>query len=99
MRIIPQGTKIVVDLLPSEEVSEGGIIIPESAQQKSTIGIVVAVGPGIRDTAAPKLFNAKVGDKVLFSKYGGNEAEIGRGSEKHTYTVLDADAVYGIVED
>lgn len=72
-KIKPLGDKILVKR-EEPKTTKGGILLPESAQQKPKMGKVVAVGPGIVNSkglvSAPEV---KVGDQVLFSSYGGNE--------------------------
>jgi chaperonin GroES len=72
--ITPLGDRILVKRVSPEEKSAGGIIIPEKSQEKSSTGVVLAVGPGARDNDGNLTpINLKVGDKVLFSKWGGTE--------------------------
>lgn len=90
----PLGDKVVVQLVEAEEMSAGGIILPDSAKKKPTEGKVIAVGNGRSlDNGQRNQLTVKVGDKVLFSKYGGNEVTVG-GTE---YTILDEDQIYAIV--
>lgn len=70
-KIEPFDDRVVVLQDPPKEKSSGGVIIPETAQEKSMKGTVVAVGPGTKDTK----MTAKVGDSVLFGKYSGMEFE------------------------
>lgn len=76
MKFRPLHDRVVVERI-SEAKSAGGIIIPESVQEKPSQGEVVAIGPGGRD-AAGKLFpiDLKVGDRVLFGKWSGTEVKI-----------------------
>lgn len=77
MRIEPLGDKIVVKRTDAEEVTAGGILLPDSAQQKPAHGKVLAVGNGtlLADgTRGP--FQVSEGDRVLFSSYAGSEIEI-----------------------
>ena len=75
MKIKPLADKVLVE--PSEvneSKSTGGIIIPDTAKEKPQEGVVVAVGPGKTDEKGTRIkMNVKVGDKVLYSKYGGTE--------------------------
>jgi len=73
----PIGDKVVVEVFEEEEKTAGGIFLPDTAKKKPQEGRVVAVGPGrvLQDgTRAP--MSVKVGDRVIFSKYGGNEVEV-----------------------
>jgi chaperonin GroES len=92
--IKPLGDKIVVQLLEAEEKTAGGIILPDSAKKKPTEGRVVAVGNGrVLDNGERNKLSVKEGDRVLFSKYGGNEVTV----DGEEYTILDEDQVYAIV--
>ncbi len=77
MKFRPLHDRVVVRRVTEENRSRGGIIIPDTAQEKPTTGEVVAVGPGARDedgTLVPLVVKPK--DKVLFGKWGGNEVKI-----------------------
>jgi len=64
----------VVEAAPAEEKSSGGIILPDTAQEKPQQGTVIAVGPGkISDSGVTIKMSVKVGDKVLYGKYSGTE--------------------------
>lgn len=94
MKIRPLGDKVVVEVLEEEDRSAGGLYLPDSAKKKPTQGKVVAVGDGkILEDGSRAPMSVKVGDKVLFSKYGGNEVSV-NGSE---YTILDEDQIYAII--
>ena len=90
----PLGDKNVVQLIEADEKTAGGIYLPDSAKKKPTEGKVIAVGNGrTLDTGDRNPLSVKVGDRVLFSKYGGNEVTI----EGQDYTILDEDQIYAIV--
>ena len=73
MKIRPLNDRILVKRLEGEEKTAGGIIIPDSAKEKPAEGEVVAVGPGkLNEAGARVAMDVAVGDRVLFSKYGGN---------------------------
>jgi chaperonin GroES len=77
MKFRPLHDRVVVKRLTAEEKSAGGIIIPDTAQEKPSQGEVVAVGPGGRDEAGKLIpIDIKVGDKVLFGKWSGTEVKI-----------------------
>jgi chaperonin GroES len=91
----PIGDKVVVEVFEEEGKTAGGIFLPDTAKKKPQEGRVVAVGPGrvLQDgTRAP--MSVKVGDRVIFSKYGGNEVEV----DGKEYTILDEDQIYAIRE-
>jgi chaperonin GroES len=73
----PLGDRVVVKPMEAEEVSRGGIILPDTAKEKPIEGTIVAVGAG-RLTEEGKLIelNVKVGNKVLYGKYGGTEIKL-----------------------
>ena len=77
MKFRPLHDRVVVKRLTAEEKSAGGIIIPDTAQEKPSQGEVVAVGPGGRDEAGKLIpIDIKVGDRVLFGKWSGTEVKI-----------------------
>ena len=90
----PLGDKVVVEVLDAEEKTASGIYLPDSAKKKPQEGTVVATGNGrVLDNGERTTLNVKVGDKVLFSKYGGNEVSI----EGKEYTILDEDQIYAVI--
>lgn len=92
--IKPLGDKVVVTLVEAEEKTAGGILLPDSAKKKPTEGKVVAVGTGrLLENGNRNELSVKVGDRVLFSKYGGNEVSLD-GTE---YTILDEDQIYAVL--
>jgi len=73
----PLHDRVVVRRVTAEEKTAGGIIIPDSAQEKPQEGQVIAVGPGGRDEAGKLIpIDIKVGDRVLFGKWSGTEVKI-----------------------
>ena len=95
MALRPLATKIVVTPSESEEKSAGGIVLPDSAKTKPTEGKVVAVGKGrTLDDGKVVPLSVKVGDVVVYSKYGGTEVTL----EGKDYVILDEDQVYAIRE-
>jgi len=73
-KIRPVADRVVVKPSAKEEVSKGGIIIPDTAKEKPQEGTVIAVGSGkLQDNGERSPMELKVGDKVLFAKYGGTE--------------------------
>lgn len=70
----PLGDRVVIRPLSEEEVSKGGIILPDTAKEKPQRGEVVAVGPGRLDDNGKRVaMEVKKGDKVLYGKYAGTE--------------------------
>ena len=77
MKLQPLNDRIVVKRTEEEEVTKGGIIIPDTAKEKPSQGEVIAVGPGGRDEAGKLIpIDVKVGDRVLFGKWSGTEVKI-----------------------
>ena len=93
-KLKPLGDKVVVQLTEQEEKTASGIYLPDSAKKKSQEGKVIAVGTGrVLDNGEHNTLSVQVGDRVLFSKYGGNEVTI----EGQDYTILDEDQIYAIL--
>ena len=77
IKLEPLGDRVVVKPQPSEEVSKGGIILPDTAKEKPQEGKIIAVGPGKMSEEGKRIaLDVKVGDKVLYTKYGGTEIKI-----------------------
>ncbi|MDP2927487.1 MAG: co-chaperone GroES [Candidatus Omnitrophota bacterium] len=82
MEIKPLGDRIVVKPLEAEKKSKGGIVLPDSAKEKPQEAKVVAVGKGkVLESGAVQTPEVKVGDKVIFGKYSGNEFITKEGEE------------------
>jgi len=90
----PLGDRIVVKALEAESQSSGGIILPDTAKEKPQQGEVLAVGPGkMLDTGKVSAVDVQVGDKIVYSKYGGTEIKVGG----EDVIILRADDVLGIL--
>ena len=73
----PLGDRVVVEPIEQEEVTAGGIVLPETAKEKPQQGNILAVGPGSRDEDGEHIqMDVKVGDKVLYAKYSGTEFKV-----------------------
>ncbi|HHZ77203.1 MAG TPA: co-chaperone GroES [Nitrospinaceae bacterium] len=95
MNIRPLQDRIMVQPILEKQVQKGGIIIPDSAKEKPIEGRVKAVGKGkIGDDGKPIKLEIKVGDKVLYSKYGGTEIKV----DGEDYLLMREDDVLGIIE-
>jgi chaperonin GroES len=91
----PLEDRIVVQALEAEQTTASGLVIPDTAKEKPQEGKVVAVGPGRFDDKGARIaLDVKVGDVVIFSKYGGTEVKYA-GQE---YLILSARDVLAIVE-
>lgn len=77
LKLKPLGDRLVVKPLEEEEMTPGGIVLPETAKEKPQKGEVLAIGPGARDDEGNRIaMDVSVGDKVLFAKYGGTEIKM-----------------------
>ena len=95
MNIRPLHDRVIVKRMAEERTSPGGIVIPDSAAEKPIQGEVVAVGNGkVLENGEVRPLEVKVGDKVLFSKYGGTEVKI----EGEDLLVLREDDITGVIE-
>lgn len=73
----PLGNRVVVEPVEQEEVTAGGIVLPETAKEKPQKGLVISVGPGDRDEDGDYIpMDVKQGDIVLFAKYAGTEIKV-----------------------
>jgi chaperonin GroES len=90
----PLGDKVVVQVVELEDKTASGIFLPDSAKKKPQEGKVIAIGEGrTLDSGEKNTLTVKVGDRVLFSKYGGNEVTL----DGEEYTILDEDQIYAIL--
>lgn len=93
MTIRPLGDKVVVKPSESDDKSAGGIFLPDTAKTKPTEGTVIAAGNGrILDSGERNPLTVKVGDTVVYSKYGGTEFKL----NNETVIILDEDQIYAI---
>ncbi|MCW2606064.1 MAG: chaperonin Cpn10 [Frankiales bacterium] len=92
--IKPLEDRIVVQAVEAETTTASGLVIPDTAKEKPQEGTVLAVGPGRFEDGARVPLDVKVGDKVLYSKYGGTEVKYS-GEE---YLVLSARDVLAVIE-
>ncbi|WP_455208267.1 co-chaperone GroES [Kaarinaea lacus] len=94
MNIRPLHDRVIVRRMEEERTSKGGIVIPDSAAEKPIQGEVVAVGKGkILENGEVRPLDVKVGDKILFSKYGGTEIKI----EGEELLVMREDDITGVI--
>lgn len=90
MNIKPLSDRVLIEAAPAEEVTVGGIIIPDSAKEKPLKGVVVAVGNGTKDEE----MIVAVGDNVLYGKYAGTEIEF----EGKKYLMMRQSDILAIVK-
>lgn len=95
MSIRPLHDRVLVKRLEDETTTAGGIVIPDNAKEKPSRGEVLAVGNGKPlDNGEVRALDVKVGDKVLFGKYAGNEVKV----EGEELLVMREDDIMGIIE-
>jgi chaperonin GroES len=93
-KIKPLGDKVVVRPSEPEEKTSSGLYLPDSAKKRPQEGTVIAVGNGrILDNGQRNELTVKEGDRVLYSKYGGNEVSV----DGEDLIILDEDQIYAIV--
>jgi chaperonin GroES len=77
LKLKPLGNRLVVEPLEAEEVTSGGIVLPETAKEKPQKGTVLSIGPGERDDKGKRIeMDVQVGDIVLYAKYAGTEIKV-----------------------
>ncbi len=96
MNLKPLGSRVLVEPIDAEEVTAGGIVLPETAKEKPQKGKVLSVGPGDRDEDGDRIaMDVKKGDVVLFAKYGGTEIKV----DGKKLLILRENDLLAIVED
>ena len=96
MKIKPLYDRVVVKKTEVEQKTAGGIILPDTAKEESQIGEVVAVGEGrLLENGEVRALKVKEGDKVLFSKYAGNEVKV----DGEELLILREEDILAIVEE
>jgi chaperonin GroES len=94
MNIKPLADRIVIQPSPAEEVTKGGIILPDTVKEKPVVGEVVAAGPGRRGDDGKLIpMEVKVGDKVLYGKYSGTEVTL----DRQEYLIMRESDIFAIV--
>lgn len=92
-KIRPLGDRIVVKVV-KEEKTAGGLLLPDTAQEKPQTGEVLAVGPGkVLDNGSRQAVDVNVGDKILFAKYSGTEVKL----DGDTYLLIAEKDILGVV--
>lgn len=93
--IRPLGERVVVKATPTEERTKSGIVLPDTAKEKPQEGEVIAVGTGrLLENGQRVPIDLKVGDKILFSKYAGNEVKI----DDVEYLIMREADILGVIE-
>ena len=91
----PLHDRVLVRRVDEEEKTAGGIIIPDTAQEKPSEGKVVAVGSGVRaDDGSIRQLDVKVGNRILFGKFGGTDVKV----DGEDLIILRESDILGIVE-
>ncbi len=98
MNLQPLGDRLLVEVLEADEVTVGGIVLPETAKEKPQRGKVLAVGPGARNQETGEYIQMDVveGDEVIFSKYGGSEIRLG---SEEVLILRESDVLAKVVGD
>ena len=93
--IKPLGQRVLVKRLDAEEVSAGGIVLPDTAQEKPQEAEVVSLGTGGKDENGNDIeFTVKAGDKVLISKYGGTDVKV----DGEDLLIISESDILGVIE-
>ena len=97
LKIKPLGDKVVIKVVEEADSTPGGIILPDSAREKPQKGEILAVGPGkiSKDGKEREELEVKVGDVILYRKYGGTEIKV----DRNEYKILSADDILAIIEE
>ena len=92
----PLGDRLVVKPIEQDEITAGGIMLPDTAKEKPQKGEILAVGPGARNDSGERVeLDVKVGDKVLYAKYAGTEIKL----EGEKVLVLRESDILAIIEE
>jgi chaperonin GroES len=95
MKVRPLQDRVLIRRVKEEEMTKGGIIIPDTAKEKPVEGLVVAVGNGkVADDGSVRALGVKAGDLILFGKYSGTEVKI----EGEEHLILREDDILGVIE-
>ena len=95
MKIVPLNDKIVVERLEADEKTAGGIILPDTAKEKPKQGKIISVGDGkLLDDGKRAAFQVKIGDRILFTSYAGNEVTV----DGQEYLIMTEDDVLAVVD-
>ncbi|HUO00521.1 MAG TPA: co-chaperone GroES [Bradyrhizobium sp.] len=95
MKFRPLHDRVVVQRIDPEAKSAGGIIIPDTAQEKPSQGEIIAAGPGGRDESGRLIpIDLKIGDRVLFSKWSGTEVKL----DNVDYLIMKESDIMGVLD-
>ena len=94
LNLKPLGNRVLVEPIEQDEITAGGIVLPETAKEKPQQGMVLAIGPGTRDEDGKRIpMDVAKGDKILFAKYSGTEIKV----DGKKYLILREDDILAIV--
>ena len=94
MKLVPLGDRVVLKQVEAEETTKSGLILTTSAQEKPQEAEVIAVGPGGMVDGKEVTMQVKPGDKVIYSKYAGNEVKL----EGEQYIIVRQNDILAVVE-
>lgn len=95
MSLKPLNDRVIIEPIEKDNLSTGGIALPETAKEEPQQGIVIAVGPGLRDAEGKRIeLDVAVGDKVVFSRYGGSTFK----QAGKTLLILREEEIFAIIE-
>jgi chaperonin GroES len=95
MKLKPLGDRVLVERLEAEQITEGGLVLPDSAKEKPREGKVIALGEGrLLDDGSRLPIEVKKGDRVIFDTYAGTQVKV----DGDEFLVLNSDDILGIVE-
>lgn len=89
MNVKPLGTRVIIEPKKTEEKTKGGIYLPDTAKDSENVGIIVAISESIKDS------QVKVGDKVMFEKFGGKEIS----DNDNSYVILDYKDIIAVLTE
>ena len=96
LNLKPLGSRVVIEPIEQEEITAGGIVLPETAKEKPQQGLILSVGPGDRDEAGKRIpMDVAIGDKVWFAKYSGTEIKM---DNKKLLILRESDILAIVVE-
>ena len=93
MKVKPLGDRVLVQRLKAEEKTKGGIVLPDTAQEKPKQGKIVELGTGKVEDGKKIDFNVKKGDKVLFSSYAGTDVKV----DGEEYLIMKEEDILAII--
>jgi len=94
LNLKPLGSRVLVEPLEQEDITAGGIVLPETAKEKPQQGLILAIGPGARDEDGKRIpMDVAKGDKILFAKYSGTEIKL----DGKKYLILREEDILAIV--